>query len=636
MLRFMRRHRRSLVVKGVFVILILVFVGWGVGSYDAAQQSTVASVNDIDITVAELNRAHQNLQEAYRELYGPAYTPELVARLDLPGRALEELINAALLRGEATRLGLRITDREVADEIRSVGVFSPNGTFDKEIYLRFLRASQLTDEEFVEQQRQALLTRRVEAIVTAGVTVSEDELSDRFLMEHQQINLRYVKVPWQPLRDAVSVTQKDLEAHYETHKSRYERPLQTAFSYVAFFADDFAGDTPPGEEAVAAYYEQHGETRFAMPAQVKLRQIVLAVPGEATDEDRASLRARAEELARDAAAGDFAALASAHSTDEASVAGGGDLGWVSRDDLPPAVAVAAFGLDVGAVSDPVETSAAFYVLKVEETREPGRRPLDEVRTQIETTLRTEQGRALARRAAEEGAASIAAGKTLEELAADLGRSVAQSEPISRRGIDPALGPGAALLETTARLDVGETSDVIEVPRGFVLVRPGETTPPAPAPLEEIRDSVEADLRAARAKEAAKERAQALLDRLKQQGDLDALASAEGLTIEETGPFGRQGRAVPGLGIVEGLDEDAFELTEEAPIAPSVYVTGGGEAVIAVLAEHIPADLADLDSRRETLRDGYLQRKKQTVLEAFLTGLKQQAAIKVAPGLLPQT
>ena len=173
MLRYMRRHKQSLLVKGVLGVIILVFIGWGVGSFEAARKTaSVAVVNDESISYADLTQAHQNLIRAYRELYGAAYSPELARELDLQGRALDDLITATLLIGQAKQLGLQVTDEEVSDSIRSTAVFSPNGRFDKRTYLRFLRFAQISEEQFVDQQRKLLLTRKVENLVTDGAVVS--------------------------------------------------------------------------------------------------------------------------------------------------------------------------------------------------------------------------------------------------------------------------------------------------------------------------------------------------------------------------------------------------------------------------------------------------------------------------------
>ncbi len=635
MLRFMRRHQRSFIVKGVFVILILVFIGWGVGTFDAAQQTAaVAVVNGVDITVAEVTQAQQTLLRTYQELYGQAYSPELVQQLDLQGRALDELITSTLLLGEAGRLGLRVTDAEVAEEIKRA--FSPDGRFDKTAYLRFLRLSQLSDEQFVERQRKTLLMRRLESLITDGAHVSDDELRDRYLIENQQVRLRYLKVPPTARRDGVAISNEDVAAHYEANRERYQTPERVAFSYVAYRPADHEDDVTLSDAEISEYYTRRLDDRFTDPEQVQLRQIVIDVPPGADEAQRAGLRNRAQELATQGKEGDFAALARAHSNHEISAEHGGDVGWMARSALLPQLADAAFGLSEGQVSEPVELPNAFYILKIVGTLGPRPRPLDEVRGDIEATLRTEAGRRLARAAAAEDAGRIAGGATLEDTAAARGLTVERSAPVAREASDPAFGPAIDLVDAARRLGEGETSDVVETVRGFFLVRLAETVPPSAPALEEVHARVEEDLRAERARKAANEKASELLARTRETGDLAAVAAEAGLAVEETAPFGRAGLAIPDLGAVDGLKADAFALTVEDPVAPRVYATGQGDQLVVVLGERIAADMAELEQRKDTVRNGYLQRKKQVLLNAFIAELKRNADIDVRAQLLPQT
>jgi peptidyl-prolyl cis-trans isomerase D len=622
-------------VKGIFVILILVFIGWGVGSFDDPQlTAAVAVVNGVPITNAELAQAHQSLQRTYQELYGAAYSPALLEQLDLQGRALDELITAALLLTEAERLGLRVSDKEIAEEIK--GTFSPDGRFDKGAYLRFLRAVQLTDEEFVERQRKALLIRKVESLTTDGARVSDDELRDRYQIDNQQVNLRYAKIPRQTEREQVALAEADVTAYYEAHQDRFHSPERVSFAYVAYRPGDFEHDVTPTESEIADHYARYVDERFTAPEEVRLRQLTLAVPPGADDAARAAVRASAEKLAAQARDGDFAALARKHSSHKASAAAGGEIGWIARPALTPALATAAFALEAGAVSAPVEQVDAFYVFKVEEKRGPQPRPLDDVRDDIVKSLRIEGGRRLARDAAQQDVGRIAAGSTLEDVAGGRGVRVEQVGPLTARDVDPALGPVANLVAAAERLDRGETSGALELASGFAILRLTDRVPASPLPLADARPQVEDTLRAERAQKLAAEKAKELHARLQETKDLDALAAAEQLKPEETGAFGRPGPSVPTLGIVDGLKDDAFALKPEAPVAPRVYTTGSGDPVLVVLKERIATDLTDFEEKKDTLRDSYVQRKKQALLAAFIAELKRSAKIDVQAMLPPKT
>jgi peptidyl-prolyl cis-trans isomerase C len=83
--------------------------------------------------------------------------------------------------------------------------------------------------------------------------------------------------------------------------------------------------------------------------------------------------------------GDFAAIASKESKGK-SAANGGDLGFVSEDQLGPDLGKAVFALEVGKISDPLKTPFGWDVVRVEEKRDRKMPAFDQVKPQIETLV----------------------------------------------------------------------------------------------------------------------------------------------------------------------------------------------------------------------------------------------------------
>jgi parvulin-like peptidyl-prolyl isomerase len=128
------------------------------------------------------------------------------------------------------------------------------------------------------------------------------------------------------------------------------------------------------DDEIAAYYQDHGE-EFQVPETVTLQQILLPNSNEARDVRR--------RLTRDPRS--FEALARERSKGpEASK--GGLMGRFARGELPSELEAAAFALAPGKLSDIVETSLGFHVLKVE-AREPAREEtLPEASARIRASL----------------------------------------------------------------------------------------------------------------------------------------------------------------------------------------------------------------------------------------------------------
>ncbi|MEM1299558.1 MAG: peptidylprolyl isomerase [Pseudomonadota bacterium] len=147
----------------------------------------------------------------------------------------------------------------------------------------------------------------------------------------------------------------------------------------AYMADELVKRVD--EAAVqAAYDAQFGS---AEPVQ-EVRAAHILVEDEAAAKD---LKAKIDEGA------DFAALAAEHGTD-GTASRGGDLGWFSHEQMVPEFADAAFALETGAVSDPVQSPFGWHLIKLEEKRDQPVPPIDAVRDQLVGQLTEEAQRVL--------------------------------------------------------------------------------------------------------------------------------------------------------------------------------------------------------------------------------------------------
>ena len=134
------------------------------------------------------------------------------------------------------------------------------------------------------------------------------------------------------------------------------------------------------DEEVQTHYAAN-RSAYSSEPRIVAREIVVADEAAA---DRVYARASEDE--------DFAALARETSTERAEQ--GGALGAaegdapqpVTRVALPTPVAQAAFALQGPGLTTPVEAGGAFHIVKVESFQPPAPRPLDEVRSEVETDV----------------------------------------------------------------------------------------------------------------------------------------------------------------------------------------------------------------------------------------------------------
>jgi parvulin-like peptidyl-prolyl isomerase len=136
---------------------------------------------------------------------------------------------------------------------------------------------------------------------------------------------------------------------------------------------------------VENYYLAHQDD-FRMPEQVKLRMIVLTKSG-ADDTNTVKLAREIRSKIMDGTP--FTEMATIYSQGSQQHQGG-DWGWVDRSVLRKELAAVAFTLPVNKVSEIVDEPDACYLMLVEDKHKPQVRPLTEVASDIEKTLRIQQ------------------------------------------------------------------------------------------------------------------------------------------------------------------------------------------------------------------------------------------------------
>lgn len=114
----------------------------------------------------------------------------------------------------------------------------------------------------------------------------------------------------------------------------------------------------PSDIAVQSYYEQN-QNDFRSGEEVRVRQILVNDEALANDIVK-KLRAGA----------DFGTLSGEHSR-AANAKRGGEIGWVSREELPKMFADEILSLKAGEISDVIRTDSTFHIFRVDERRPPG-------------------------------------------------------------------------------------------------------------------------------------------------------------------------------------------------------------------------------------------------------------------------
>lgn len=420
MLEGLRRSQRW-VLSVLIVVLAATFVFFlavGGGGLGGPGPQVAVRVGDRQFDWRDLDRIRQRQIEEYRRTLGDAFDPTAATEY-LDQMAANALVEGAILAREGKRMGLRIGEGEMRAFLRSIpGGTTAEGRIDRDAWTAHAEREYGSVARFEAALREDLLARRAAQLIEAATAVSDAEARELLRARLEEVEVAYVAIDPAELRSRTQVDDAAADALVSSDPERVRR----------------------------AYDERKSE--FDQPEQVRARHILIrAAAGEGPEAEKAlaAARARAEKAAARVRAGEpFERVASELSEDPGSKDRGGDLGAFPRGRMVPAFEEAAFSLAPGTVSDPVQSSFGFHVIRVDEKLPARLVSFEEARRGVaRDLLADERARAEAGELAEKLLAEVQAGKPLVDAARERGLSIERPEPLSRRADGVIAGLGAA-------------------------------------------------------------------------------------------------------------------------------------------------------------------------------------------------
>ncbi len=633
MLDRMRRHKGwlkwslALVALALVIFLVPEFSPFSSGVVSRAQ--AVADVSGTPITVGEYQRVLNNRLQQFRS-QGGNLSSDMLKQLGIDRQVLQSLIDQRAVEAEARRRGISVTDAEVRAFILNMPAFQQNGQFvGYERYRAVLRAQRppLSEPEFEDAIRRDLISEKLQDAVTGWIQVSDAEADEEYRRRNEKVKLEVVALQAEQLRDGLTATDADIKAHFDKNTGTYKLGERRKVRYLLLDTQSLRNRITPTPEEIERFYNENQE-QFSNPEQVRASHILLKTEGK----EEAAVRKQAEAiLAQVKAGGDFAALATKHSEDEVSKARGGDLDFFGRGSMVKAFEDAAFSLAPGTISDLVQTTYGFHIIKVVEKRAAGRKALAEVRDQLTDQLKWQRAQERATTLSAELDAEIDDPSDLDRVAKAQGLAVKESGFFQRTDPVGELGPSAQVATEAFALKDGGVSGAIRVPQGYVFIAlTGKEDARVPK-LEDVKERVRADIITAKAKDVARTKAADLVAAVRGGATLAAAAKASTREVR-TSELVARGSVIPDVGVSPAVDKAAFALAVGAISDP--ILTDTGAAVVKVVEKTGVTD-PELAMARDSLRRELVSAKRGRFFTSYMNKAKEKLEIRTYQDTLAQ-
>jgi peptidyl-prolyl cis-trans isomerase D len=629
MLKTMRKNVKALkptlwIIIATFVIAIFAIWGGAGRLGETNRSNTLATIGKERISSDAYFQTLRQRLEAMKKEYSQL-NKAFIQQLNIPQRVLQEMVEQALLLQIAEDMKLGATDPEVRDRIISYPVFQKDGQFIgfKE-YKQVLDWNRIPLADFEDGLKKEILIDKVVKLLTAGITVSDEEVWDNYKKQNESAKIEYLVAE----KDKIELTDKPdaaaIEAHFEKNKAAYKVPEKRTADYLFFRTDDLKTRVKVDESEIEKYYKDN-LSQFQDPEKIKVSRIFLPYTGK----DKPQALAQAADLLKRARAGeDFAELARTFSKDDKAKEGG-DWGLTAWTALPAKETDEVAKMDAGKTSDVIETDTGAAILKVAEKTAAITRPLAEVKTTVKNILEDEKARELAADKASRIEKEARGQKSLDMAAQKEGLKVRSTGPLKQADPLEDFDPSGSISQTLFTLKDKEISAPIYTYTGVGIAQLQKTEPERPAKLEEVRDAVEKDILDSRKKEKAMEKLTGVLAGLKD--DWEDAAQKNGLQIKAVEAHKRE-QYLSLIGESPEVDNLAFSLPIKEP--SRTLEVEGGYAVVRVLDRKLVTK-EEFAKARDTERSTLLESQKSKFLQSYMVKARDEKKVKVNYDLYTQ-
>ena len=548
----------------------------------------------------------------------------------------QQLVQQQVLLDEAHKLGIHATDADVRQYLQSgpTGeVLFPDGKFIGQSQYAQLIADRLnmSVKDFEQSVKDNIVLSRLQALITAGVTVSPEQVREMYRQQNVKIKFDYAVLSADDLANTINPSDSELQNFFKKNAARYANavPEMRTISYFAFTPEDLPGGVPkPTQQQIQAYYDQH-QSQYQIQEQAKSRHILISVPPNADAKTDAAAKAKAEMIQKQLENGaSWDKLAKEYSDDPGSKNSGGELGWSQRGRMVPEFDNAIFTQKIGAVSI-VKSQFGYHVVQVEDRQVAHTQPLSEVQTDIQATLirnetaqnENNYAKALTSEADKNGLANTAAAHHLK---------LVTTPPTAANGVIPALPDSTQLLQKAFTAKQGGTPQDAPTGEGYAIFQVTGVQPAHAPTFAAWKSHVLDDYRQERLPALLDQKTKELDEQAKNLNDLAKAAKVVGAKMETSDLVTPTGQ-VTDLGDVGQIAPQLFNLNVGNVSGPIIT---GRTGVVARIVDKQQPSADEIAKNFDTTREQLLSQQRNAAFSVFVGNVwdnyRKHGQIRVNP------
>ena len=667
---------------GAIFVLFMVISDSNVMEALGGRANYIGKVNGETISYQQFSDVYEKQREQLTKQNNGDLTEE--KSIQLRDQVWDALVTQVLLKQEVQKYGITVSDQEVKDiilgdnppDFLKQNFIDSTGKFNREAYESAIYNPQnknvlVQAEEGVRQNR---LNEKLQSLIFASITVSENEVKQDFIDKNTKISADYVLAPLFLFPDSLfKVTEQDMKDYYNNNLDKYKVEAQRKVKYVMFpfkaSSDDSAfakknldiivqkikedtldfktavedyGSSPmtvdslmisqipkdisgqfengPVDKIIGPVVTPQGYTLYHLKGTVpsdrpEVRASHILINQYGNDEQN---KAEAMKIYNQLKSGaDFSKIAEQYSRDPGSARNGGDLGWFSKGMMVPEFEKAAFDTKVGSITEPVKTQFGYHIIKVTD-RSDKKYVVEEIVNLLEVSATTKD---LLLSSAQDFA-FVAKKNGFESEAKLMNDKIQESAAFMKDAAAiPGLGSNKNLVDFAFDNGLNTVSDPFRLAQGYAVVMVSDVVKEGVRPYDEVSKTIKPLV----TKEKQYEKSKQLVGDIKQKidGDLSKATSINPKVVYNQAKDFTPAGTVPGIGKDWAVIEASLNIDLNKVSQP---VKGNRGYYLIKVTSRTPFDSTAYETQRTSIRDGLIRQKQSSMLSQWLQELKKRANI----------
>lgn len=473
MLEFFRRHRGAFLMT-LTVIIIFSFSVWG--GWRKSGYAGQHSPDDVALTVygkdyshTELARLERYQQLAYFmgmfEMFELASAAEGLKSRDPGGPNYDFVGNLLVLRQQALKYGIAVSDEEATKKIQSLQRFQKDGKYDPATAAtaeKNLGSYGFTADDMIQSAKDCIAFEKLREIVGANYSPSPLAVTKSYASKQQTIRASTIQFTLDDFKKKAEVKDDEISKYYDQKKDTYKTPEKRAIAYVLF-------EKPKADE------KPETDEKKKADAAKKLAEDTANFERLASDFDVAFKQPGA----------DVNKLVEEFNKKNPSLKLKVTNVPLFEKDTPPdsikdekKLVDEAFrrSLKAGSHGEPVESTKGYYFCKVTNVEEPKQQELKDVKDKIKEALVAQKAQEAMTKAANEARTAIndavKAGKKLDDVLKEKNLKAESLPEFTADNPPPGNPQGQAIAKAAAATEAGyvaKSTEVISNDKGEILV-----------------------------------------------------------------------------------------------------------------------------------------------------------------------